>query len=331
MPQKLITIGGSAGSIPSVIELLKELPRLDDAAVCIAIHIPSHSPSLLPQIFANSTSMPVMHAQDGLALKAGSIYVAPPDFHLLINGRVIQLARGGKENHHRPAIDPMFRSGANAFGSNHIAVLLSGYLDDGSAGLLAVKRTNGTIIVQDPTDTIYPDMPRNALEFVNADCVCRLNQIVPFIKKRLQVNPQPGAALDPAVVRELEMVQVTKGDSSGHMPGTPCGLICPECSGPLWEIHEKDSSLVRFRCHEGHAYSALSLEASQDEDLEAALWTALRAMDEKAELADKLAKRAKLLGQTGAVLRYQSRHSRTSEQAELIRKLLKEGVSNLKV
>jgi two-component system chemotaxis response regulator CheB len=331
MPHKLITIGGSAGCIPSIIELLKELPRLNDAAVCIAIHIPSHSPSLLPQIFANSTSMPVMHAQDGLELKAGSIYVAPPDFHLLIADGVIQLARGGKENYHRPAIDPLFRSGANAFGSNHVAVLLSGYLDDGSAGLLAVKRTNGTIIIQDPSDTIYPDMPRNALEYVEADCVCRLSEMVPFIMKRLKLPTVASEPLDPAVAKELEMVKISEGDSSGEMSGTPCGIVCPECSGPLWEIMEKDSSLVRFRCHEGHAYSALSLEASQDEDLEAALWSALRAMDEKVELADKLAKRAKSLGQEGAVLRYRSRCERTRGQADLIRKVLKEGVRNQKL
>ncbi|RYZ88052.1 MAG: chemotaxis protein CheB [Proteobacteria bacterium] len=331
MPDNLITIGGSAGAIPSIIELLKELPKLPNAAICIAIHVPSHSPSLLPQIFANSTSMPVMHAQDGLRMRAGSIYIAPPDFHLLIKDGSIQLARGAKENHHRPAIDPMFRSAANAYGTNHIAVLLSGYLDDGSAGLLAVKRSKGTVIVQDPKDTIYPDMPRNALEFVEADCVCRLDQIVPFIMKRLKSEPASKRTLDPLAIKEIEMVKITSGDSSGEMPGAACGLVCPECSGPLWEILESDSHLVRYRCHEGHAYSALSLEASQDEELEAALWTALRAMDEKVELAEKLAQRAKIMGQDNAVLRYQSRHSKTREQADLLRKLLKEGLTHHKV
>ncbi|RYZ57445.1 MAG: chemotaxis protein CheB [Proteobacteria bacterium] len=330
MSLKIITIGGSAGCIPSISEILKQLPVLPNVAICITVHIPAHSPSLLPQIFANATAMPVMHAQDGMEILAGRVYVAPPDFHLLIKGRSLELARGARENYHRPSIDPMFRSASQAFAANHIAVLLSGYLDDGSAGLIAVKRAGGTIVIQDPEDTMYPDMPRNALEYVAADCVCALSDISPFLIRQLAKPVDGFSKSDNDQVHEVNMVKISQGDSRDEMPGDSCGLVCPECSGPLWEIKEKDSAILRYRCHEGHAYSALSLEAGQNEALEAALWTALRAMDEKVELTERLAARAQRTGQSLAYLRYQKRHERTKAQAELIRKVLLEGISNSK-
>jgi len=327
MSLKLVTIGGSAGSIQSLIEIMKQLPAKFDAAICIVVHISPHSTSLLPQIFAAATPLPVAHAKNGQTLKAGHIYIAPPDHHLLIRKNTLEVVRGAKENHHRPAIDPLFRSASVYFGSRHTAVLLSGYLDDGTAGLIEVRNSLGTIIIQDPDDTMYPDMLRNALQYVEPDHIAPLPAIIPLLVAHLEqatsdtVEPMTEAAA------ELEMVKVLHGDSRGKMPGKPVGLVCPECTGPLWEINDKRSQLIRFRCHEGHAYSPLSLAASQNDSIEVALWSALRALDEKAELAKKLSFKAEAMGQDQAMHRFIKQFEKTKSQANLIRQVLEEGMT----
>lgn len=150
---KLIVIGGSAGAIPKLVEIVRELPLRFPAAICVAIHLSPHSPHMLPAILQNAGSLPAKKAENGEDLKAGVIYIAPPDFHLLVHRGCLELTRGARENHNRPAIDPLFRSAALAYEDRAIGVLLSGFLDDGSAGLMAIKQLAGTAVVLDPNDS----------------------------------------------------------------------------------------------------------------------------------------------------------------------------------
>ena len=169
----LVVIGASAGAVPVLLELATQLPAGFPAAVLVVLHVGAHH-SVLPELLKGCGALHARHAVDGQALQPGTIEVAPPDLHLLVEGSRIRLQYGPKENHARPAIDPLFRSAALARGPRVIGVLLSGRLDDGTAGLRAIKQCGGLALVQDPDDAEHPEMPRSALACVDVDgCVPR--------------------------------------------------------------------------------------------------------------------------------------------------------------
>ena len=171
MRKDIIVAGGSAGAVEALSTLVEGLPRDLDAAVLAVIHAPPHSPGRLVEILQRRTVLRVSWAEDDGAIEAGHVYVAPPDHHLVVEGGRTRLTRGAPEHHNRPAIDPLFRSAAIAYGPRVIAVVLSGRLDDGTAGLHTVKELGGTTVVQDPDDALHPDMPRNALAATTVDHV----------------------------------------------------------------------------------------------------------------------------------------------------------------
>ncbi|RZA20554.1 MAG: chemotaxis protein CheB [Proteobacteria bacterium] len=325
MLEKLILIGGSAGSITSVTEIIRRLPAHLNAAICVTIHIPSTSESYLPAIFEREAQMKVKHAEDGEMLLAGTVYVARPDLHLLIQGGMIKLARGAKENRHRPAIDPMFRSGARSFGQNVLGILLSGYLDDGAAGLITLAEDGATTIIQDPRDTVYPEMPLNALEYLRPDKVALIEEMPKVI---LEFCSHTGnhPELNPGVDGESNKVLIETGDHRYSMKGELSGFICPDCKGPLWESFASSKKSPSYRCHEGHSFGALSLAAGQNEALESALWESLRLFDEKIDLNKRLAKKSLDENLMTAFARYSSLIARGTTQAQLIRDILSQGI-----
>jgi two-component system, chemotaxis family, protein-glutamate methylesterase/glutaminase len=283
--RNLIVVGTSAGGVEALRAIARGLPGSLPAAVLIVMHTSPEGPYLLPDILRSVCSLGVAKAVDGAALEHGKVYIAPPDHHLLVKGDHIRLSRGPKENRSRPAIDPLFRTAAAAYGPQVVGVILTGMLDDGTAGLAAVKERGGTLVVQDPKDALYPSMPTSALQHVGADFVLPLSEIAALL---VRVVTQPTQTRENLPVSrlieieskfvEMEAMSVTDMDTIG----SHAGVSCPECHGPIWKI--KDGSLQRYRCHVGHAYTARSMVAGQIEAQETHLWQALRLMKERVSL-----------------------------------------------
>lgn len=292
--KQIVVIGASAGGIETLRELVATLPADFAAPVCVVLHTSPHSPGVLDSILTRAGPLPATNARDRERLKPGHIYVAPPDCHLLVEPGVLRVTKGPRENRFRPAIDPLFRSAAQIFGPGAIGVILSGTLDDGTAGLWAVKQLGGTAVVQDPADAMYPDMPRNALQHVRVDHTLRLADIGPLLI-RLTSAAVPEAAAPSVgvpVARVLEVeVKIAKEknaiEAGVEEIGRPSAYACPECHGVLLQLEE--GNRPRFRCHTGHAYSIESLLAAVSEGIEDALWIAIRALEEGSLLINGIA------------------------------------------
>jgi two-component system chemotaxis response regulator CheB len=271
--------------------LVSALPADLPAALFIVLHRPPDHPSLLAEILQRVGPLDVAHAIDDESIVPGRIYVAPPDRHLLIEQGHIRLTNGPKENRFRPAIDPLFRSAASSFGPRVVGVVLTGNLDDGMAGLWAIKDRGGVAIVQDPEEALFPSMPRNALANVEVDYCLRLAEIAPALV-RLSAQPVTGgAAVSEHMQIETRIALEDNALEAGVMKlGKPSPFTCPECHGMLLQI--QDGELIRFRCHTGHAYSASSLLEEVTESVEQGLWNAMRSMDELVLLLRHLADHA---------------------------------------
>lgn len=318
----IVVIGGSAGGLTALLQLVAMLPRELPAALLVVLHVSPDSPSNIAGLLQARSLLPASEAAHGEPIRAGRIYLAPPDFHLLVEaappaavvgaappeadsgalGRII-LSHGPRENRARPAIDPLFRSTARAFGPRVVGVLLSGKLDDGTTGLLAIKARGGVALVQDPDEAPFPSMVQSAIAHVRVDGVLGVNALASRLVALAMVPPAPELptatpADDSLVDRELESTRLEPStlERKEH-PGTPSGFGCPECGGALWEIPEKDAArgggFLRYRCRTGHALTAHSLLTAQSDKLEEALWTALRALEEKVALSQTLAARSR--------------------------------------
>lgn len=319
----IITIGASAGGVEALSEVVRHLPEDLPASVLVALHVPSHGLSALPQILGRSGPLPARHAEDGEAIEPGRICVAPPDHHLLVQRGRARLSRGPRENGVRPAIDPLFRSAARWYGPRTIGVVLSGTLDDGSAGLLAIRERGGEAIVQDPDDALFSGMPRSALEGVPTARVAPAAAIAGLLDQLSRRDA--GGQGDPPMPEHMDLESAIAGFDLGviqrdERPGKPSGFACPDCAGVLWELQE--SEMVRYRCRVGHAWSPTSLLAEQSHSLEVALWTAFRALEERAALAARLAERLREKGRAQAAGRFVAQAREAKQRSALIRQVL---------
>jgi two-component system chemotaxis response regulator CheB len=319
----IIVIGGSAGGVEPLLSITRQLPAEIPAAIFVVIHLSPFVPSHLPAVLSRAGALQAVHATDGQEIVPGHIYIAPQDRHLLVRKGIMRVVRGPKENHCRPAIDPLFRTAAVTYGPRVIGVILSGALDDGTAGLLAVKRQGGMAIIQDPADALMPMMPRSALRYVQADYTVPGAEIAPLLAQiaASPVNektsyPVPNEMSYEASIVEAEQARVEKVSP----PGMPANLVCPECHGPLWEIEE--NGLIRYRCREGHAYTGEGVLDGQAVGVEQALWLALETLTESVIVANKLAERARRNGLESAAKSFIARARESEEQAALLRRVL---------
>jgi two-component system chemotaxis response regulator CheB len=322
----VIVVGASAGGVEALARLVSRLPADLPASLFVVLHLPASGRSMLPQILSSKSRLSAEHPEDGAPTKYGRIYVAPPDRHLMVESGRVRLVRGPRENGHRPAVDVLFRSAARSYGARVIGVVLSGALDDGTAGLLAVKRRGGVAIVQDPAEALFAGMPGSALDNVDVDhCLC-LGEMAPLLVQLAHEPVEAGGAEPVSGDMDFES-ELAKLDLQAverdPRPGQPSVFTCPECHGNLWEI--QDGELIRFRCRVGHAYSADSLQAGQSEALEAALWTALRALEEKAALARRLGTRARERGHLRAEALFHEQEHAAEHSAGLVRDVLVSG------
>jgi two-component system chemotaxis response regulator CheB len=272
----IVAIGASAGGVESLRRLVRDLPGDLPAAVAVVLHLRANSRSLLAEILGRSGSLPAHQATDRCPLRAGHIFVAAPDYHLLVEDQVLRVSRGPTENGVRPAIDPLFRSAAAAFGSRTVGVVLSGSLDDGTAGLFEIKRRGGWAMVQDPKEALHPAMPLSALEHVAVDVVADCAALGAHIVRALTGRRDP---VPPPVAPIPEKSDVR-----------PSGMTCPDCDGQLWELHAGEQ--VHYRCRVGHEWTGMALVEGQERTLENALWTALRLVGERIQLTRKMLDRA---------------------------------------
>jgi two-component system chemotaxis response regulator CheB len=322
---RIVVIGASAGGVEALLQLIPKLPRSFSAPICVVIHIPAESPSLLASILGRRAQLEVAEAENGVKLQRGTVYVARPDRHLTVDAdHTLRLTRGPRENRHRPAIDPLFRSAALAYRSGTIGVILSGSLDDGTAGLLAIKRVGGIAIVQDPHDAMYAGMPQSAIENVdNLDFVVPLADVPAALEQALSKRRLAPVPADDFELMNMEK-QIAEMDEGAmeteDRPGQPSAYSCPDCGGVLWEI--ADGEYARFRCRVGHAFSPESMLGAQSEMLEEALWSALKTLEESASLARRLANAEAEHGHTWMMKRFKERESEARERAEVIRKVL---------
>lgn len=319
---RIVTIGASAGGVTALQSIIGALPSDLPAVICVVIHIAPDSPGAMPRLISKGGALRAIHPVDGEQLAAGRIYVAPPDHHLLLHpsGR-IRLSRGPKENRFRPAVDPLFRSAAHAFGPRVIGVVLSGSLDDGTAGLWAVKRHGGVTVVQDPRDAAFPSMPQSALQHVEVDHCASASEIGSLLAHlagdRITMSPDPEVSkMD--VESRLLLGEEDSADEAWAL-GSPSRYACPECHGMLQVIME--GTRVRYRCHVGHAYSADSLLSELTLKVRELLWTTQRAMEESAKLLQQEAERARLEEDAALYERYRRKMEETQGNARTVRAL----------
>lgn len=326
MPERdLIVVGASAGGVEALVGLVKGLPPDLPATVLVVLHVSPAGNSLLPQILDRAGPLRARHAIDGEMYQQRHVYVAPPDLHLLVSGECLKLVRGPRENGHRPAVDPLFRSAGIVGGPRVIGVVLSGNLDDGTAGLVAIKQMGGVTMAQDPAESAFPGMPQSAIRHADVDHVGRVEELVGHLT-RMAGEPVPDVPTEvpESLCTELEAIAMEIGDIS-EAPDTrePSQFTCPECGGTLFEM--RDANLPRYRCRVGHAYSLESLASAQDESLEAALWSAAVALREKASLSRRLGKFMRDRGYNVSAERYNVQARDSAQRAGQIQKLL-EGI-----
>lgn len=306
----VVAIAASAGGVEALCSFAASLPAHFSAAVLVVLHIPPGGPSALPKILTRVGQLPARHPVDGEPLTPGVILVAPPDRHVKVCGSQVRLVAGARENGHRPAADVLMRSVAQSLGSRCAAVVLSGTMDDGASGLSAVGAAGGLTLVQDPEEAAFPGMPIAAIEdaapkFVGpvatlADLICDWLADLPDTPlEKAITTAEPALAADPE-----------------HL--TP--LTCPECGGTLW--HHDDYGTQRYRCRVGHTFSADNLMVGKQAATEAALWAAIVALDERADLARRVVKRLEGTGRRSQVARYREDIAVAEQRAQVLRGLV---------
>jgi two-component system chemotaxis response regulator CheB len=317
----IIVIGASAGGVEAISTVVAQLPRDLRAVVLVVLHV-SRGRSVLPEILTRAGRLPAVHPNDGDRLEYGRIYVAPPDHHLTVESGKARVVHGPTENGCRPAIDPLFRSTARAYGPRVIGVVLTGALDDGTAGLAAVKEAGGLAIVQDPEEAFASSMPRSAAAFVAVDHVLPLSEIGVLIAGLTgeQTGPQPLHIGKHVAAMEPDLGCPPLALEESDRPGKVSVFTCPECHGTLWEAEH--GGIVRYRCRVGHVYSAESMLAAQTDSVDRALWTALRSMEERAALTHRLAERARARKHHWVARAFDERAKVADGHAAVIRELL---------
>jgi two-component system chemotaxis response regulator CheB len=310
----VVVVGASAGGVEALSALVRGLPADFAAPVVVVLHVPASGPSVLPAILSRAGSLPAVHAVDGAALEPGRIYVAPPNNHVLISDGSLTLSRGPKENGHRPAVDPLFRSAVASFGERTAGVVLSGTLDDGTAGLFAIKSQGGPTLVQDPEEALYNSMPSSAIRYVKPDYVLPtrgLAETLVGLATRSKGRVGKESFVDDfAPAPAAEQAQ----------PGELAPFSCPDCSGALWV--QENGELETFRCRVGHGYSANSLVSRHAETVERTLWTAHRALEERAALSQRMARRLADHGRRDSAADFERKALETTRQAEGLKRLL---------
>ncbi|MCW2991547.1 MAG: CheB methylesterase [Solirubrobacterales bacterium] len=303
----IVVMGASAGGVDALSDVVRGLPADFPAAVLVVLHISASSPSMLPQILDRASPLTAVAADDGAPLEAGCIYVARPDLHLKVEDGVARLTAEARVNGHRPAVDSLFCSAADARGPAVTGVVLSGMRDDGTVGLARIKECGGIAVVQDPEDAQHDSMPLSAIENVAVDAILPAREIGPALARFLSDSTLPahGNGVPPPAESEVDNPLIT---------------VCPDCGGVLSE--RREHGLTVFTCHVGHAYSPHSLIDLQRSAVESALWTAVRALEDRQALLARLAEQSESRGQPHSARSFARQAQASTDQADRVREAI---------
>ncbi|MVN22418.1 chemotaxis protein CheB [Mucilaginibacter arboris] len=298
--KSVIVVGTSAGGLQALSQMLKNTPESMDAAIFVVLHVSSHSTgNILVQHLQKQTSFVCRIPEDGEAIQGKHVYIAKPNFHMLLKRGIIRMIKGPHENRWRPSIDVLFRSAAANYNSKVTGIILTGLLDDGTSGMIAIKRCGGTCIVQEPDEAEFSDMPKSVLNHVEVDYrvpVSDIGYILDDMNSQ-PVNPETIVPDDIRIEDEITEKMNSSIDSLKKI-GTQSNYTCPDCGGTLFLINRKDS-LLRYRCFTGHAYTEQLLLDKQSEALEDSLWITIRRMEERKNLLQAAAKHLEELNHEG--------------------------------
>jgi two-component system chemotaxis response regulator CheB len=326
--RRIIAIGGSAGAIGAVRRLCATLPADLPAAICIVIHVGARDGNQIAAIFDESCPFSVTTAVDGQRLERGHAYVAAADHHLIVTDGVIRLGRGPRENLARPAIDPLFRSVGVSYGSSAVGVVLTGMLNDGAAGLADLKRCGGVTVVQNPAEASAREMPLEALRASDVDYrvpMAELGSLLNMLARRKAPAPSPPPPDDVRLEVEIALGRPA-GTGEATRLGNPVPLSCPACNGVLSQVRR--SPPLRFRCQVGHAYTAEALVSEQESSVDEAIRVALRIVEERAVLTQKMAEEARRNGLRFAADSYEWRSQESRDHVETLREVLRKAEEN---
>ena len=327
MPTKdIVVIGASAGGVASLQRLCRDLPADFPAAIFIAQHLSPSARSLLPQLLDRVGPLPAFSPADEAIIEPGRIYVAAPDLHMLLRPGKVLMRRGPHENRTRPAVNALFRSAAIAYGGRVIGVVLTGLLDDGTEGLIAIKAAGGLSVVQDPADAEWPSMPENALKRDHVDLAVPVADLAALLDRLVREEAGPTVPLPQEYIIEDRMAAQDFAIMETDLitPGRPSHISCPDCGGVLNEIHVEDE--VRFRCQVGHAFTPLGLAAAQNEELERALAIAARTHRDRIRLFDQMRASA----QARRLPHAEGRWAEASREATQMIEVLESAMSSLR-
>jgi two-component system chemotaxis response regulator CheB len=315
----IIVVGASAGGVEPLKFLVDSLPAGFPGAIFIVLHL--GATSHLSEILGSSSHLVVTEAADDAPIERGTVYVATPNRHLLLHERHMLLRRGPRENGFRPGIDPLFRSAAVAFGGRVIGVILSGALNDGAVGLSAIQRCGGIAVIQDPADATISDMPEFARKSVDIDYCLPVREL-PDLLIRLTNEPAGKTPEIPFDIRfEASIAAQEPQVMTNEKPiGKPAGISCPECQGPLWEV--TDDSILRYRCHVGHAFTAETMLAAQSREIEQTLARLLRTHTERAQLLHRMSEEAEQRQRLEDARRWRKRAREHEDDAEVVRRMV---------
>jgi two-component system, chemotaxis family, protein-glutamate methylesterase/glutaminase len=320
--RNIIVIGASAGGFEALKSLARGLPKDFQASIFIVWHMSPDVRSVLPEVLNRTNTVYAAHAYEGEPIVPNRIYVAPPDHHLLVERGRVRVTRGPKENRFRPAIDPLFRSAAYAYGPRVVGVVLSGALDDGTSGLWMIKHRGGIAVVQDPADAEVPSMPENALREVKIDYSLPVSEmaalLVRLAKEEVAEKAEVVMEDDERTKIEIGIAAEDSAFESGILKfGELTPFSCPDCHGVLSAL--KDGDRRRFRCHTGHAFSADSLLATVTENIENNLYSAIRGVEESIMLLNHIGDHYAEVNQPKLAALYFQKAKEAEARAQLVR------------
>lgn len=321
-PEFVVTIGASAGGLNAITELISNLPTEIDAAILIVLHLSKVGlGEFLIHRLQKYTSYTCKMAADEEQIESNYIYVARPDEHLLVKDGKVVIGQGPAENRWRPSVDVLFRSAAASYGNRVIGIILTGFLNDGTSGMSAIKRSGGYCIVQDPNQAEYPDMPLSVLEHLEVDYCVPLEKMGETVKTIIGLNAPKSNSAPEDVLKEAEIAEkvVTRMEKLEEI-GPHSTYACPDCGGGLHYV--SNDPITRYRCHVGHSYTESSLLVKQSESLEATLWVALRMMEERRSLLARISEDETNKGWTRIGLANKQRVADLEKHIEKLKEIL---------
>ena len=320
--RNLIVLGASAGGIQAISKIIEDLPEAIDAAIMIVLHVSLRSnAAVISEIFQKKTPLQCLVATDGATIEKGKIYLAPPDYHLMVNDTRMHLNQGTKENKQRPSINILFRSAAVHFANRTIGIILTGMLDDGTSGMYAIKRCGGICIIQDPSEAEYASMPKNVLSMITVDYTAILKEIPTIIKDVLSKPLPQNIAVPDDLKIEVNLTEKMMSNIDALKKiSDRSDFVCPECGGGLWKI--KMDPTHRYRCHTGHVYSEQFLNELQDLKIEESIWVSIRMLEEKESMLKLLESRSNANNENKKPSLYVKRREEINEHIHRLKSLL---------